>query len=67
MDRSLVIKEIDELQQEYCSQCFLKKHFREEFSKTYAHQFCIKNCTVGDAIQQRGNLLLQKEKRRVKP
>lgn len=59
MNRSEVIKEIDHLLKEYCDDCLLKVHFRKEYSKTYAHNFCIKQCTVGEIIQRKGSLLIQ--------
>ncbi|RST72945.1 zinc-finger domain-containing protein [Siminovitchia acidinfaciens] len=59
MNRSKVMKEINHLLKEYCEDCFLKKHFRKEYSKTYAHHFCIKQCTVGESLQRKGNLLIK--------
>ncbi|GIN21105.1 MAG TPA: zinc-finger domain-containing protein [Bacillus bacterium] len=59
MNRSKVMKEINDLLEKYCEDCFLKKHFRKEFSKSYAHHFCIKQCTVGDILQKKGELLIK--------
>ncbi|RWR10390.1 zinc-finger domain-containing protein [Siminovitchia fortis] len=58
MNRSEVMKEINGLLKEYCEECFLKKHFRKEYSKTHAHHFCIKQCTVGESLRKKGDLLL---------
>ncbi|MBD8004878.1 zinc-finger domain-containing protein [Bacillus norwichensis] len=60
MNRTDVMNEINDLLKTYCEDCFLKKHFRKEYSKTFAHHFCIKKCTVGESIQRKGNLLLKK-------
>ncbi len=57
MNRIEVIKEIDHLLQHFCEGCFLKTHFRNEYSKTYAHQFCLTKCTVGENIQKMGKQL----------
>ncbi|MEH7689888.1 zinc-finger domain-containing protein, partial [Bacillus velezensis] len=46
MDKKSIYKELTELQDEYCKDCFVKKHFRKEFGKNHAHSFCINQCTV---------------------
>ena len=38
--------------------CFLHRHFKKFYSKTYAHQFCIHHCTIGAKIQEQGKKLL---------
>ncbi|MDQ0162799.1 hypothetical protein J2S06_001876 [Bacillus alveayuensis] len=58
MDKKQVIEQITELMDTYCIDCFLKKHFRKEFGKTYAHSFCINQCTVGQKIKEFGSQLL---------
>ncbi|MCL6796535.1 zinc-finger domain-containing protein [Bacillus altitudinis] len=60
MDKKTAVKELTDLQDTYCSDCLIKKHFRKEFGKTYAHSFCIQQCTVGEKIKQYGNELLKK-------
>ncbi|MFS0645844.1 zinc-finger domain-containing protein [Siminovitchia sp. 179-K 8D1 HS] len=62
MSRTNVLKEIEEILQHYCTDCFLKKHFRKMYSKTYAHQFCINQCTVGSTLKEKGKELLNTEK-----
>jgi hypothetical protein len=59
MSRIDVMKEIDQILEYYCHDCFLKKHFRKSYSKTYAHQFCIKQCTVGNSLKEKGRQLLK--------
>ncbi|AVQ36197.1 zinc-finger domain-containing protein [Staphylococcus kloosii] len=41
----------------YCHQCMLKAHNRKEHGKTYAHHFCINECSIGIQIKQIGNNL----------
>ncbi|MCC9087516.1 zinc-finger domain-containing protein [Bacillus sp. A015] len=60
MDKKTAVKELTDLQDTYCSDCFIKKHFRKEFGKKYAHSFCIQQCTVGEKIKEYGNALLKK-------
>nr|WP_283938902.1 zinc-finger domain-containing protein [Bacillus altitudinis] len=60
VDKKTAVKELTDLQDTYCSDCLIKKHFRKEFGKTYAHSFCIQQCTVGEKIKQYGNELLKK-------
>lgn len=67
MSRTNVLKEIDEILQYYCSDCFLKKHFRKAYSKTYAHQFCINQCTVGSSLKEKGKELLKMEETDLNP
>jgi hypothetical protein len=61
MERSIIMKEIDELITQYCDGCFLRAHFRKEYNQTFAHQFCIKQCTVGENLQEKGKDLLNKK------
>ncbi|MBM7716419.1 zinc-finger domain-containing protein [Siminovitchia sp. FSL H7-0308] len=67
MNRTHVIKEIDEILQQYCNDCFLKKHFRKAYSKTYAHQFCINQCTVGSSLREKGKELVNTEEAGLDP
>ncbi len=57
MERTKIFEEVDELISTYCEGCFIKAHFRKEKGKAYAHQFCIKKCTVGDKLKELGHLL----------
>ena len=58
MNRSEIIKEIDETITLYCNDCFLRSYYRKAYSKTYAHQFCILQCTVGETLREKGAKLL---------
>ncbi len=57
MDRKQVISEVDKILESYCKDCLLKAHFRKEHGKTYAHRFCIEQCTVGQQIKKIGQYL----------
>ncbi|MBO8177416.1 zinc-finger domain-containing protein [Aeribacillus pallidus] len=57
MKRKEVIAQVDELLTMYCDGCWLKAHFRKEFGKTFAHKFCIQQCTVGEKIKKIGRKL----------
>ncbi|MBS4199446.1 zinc-finger domain-containing protein [Bacillus sp. FJAT-49732] len=62
MKRTKVFKEIDELITSYCDGCFLHLHFKKEFSKSYAHKFCIGECTIGQKLQEKGKTLINDQK-----
>jgi len=57
MKKKQVLEKITELMDTYCVDCLLKKHFRKEYGKTYAHSFCINQCTVGEQIKKIGQKL----------
>lgn len=57
MNKRQVIKEVHGLVQEYCEDCLLYKHLRETHSRNVAQQFCIKECSVGEKLQEYGNQL----------
>ncbi|WP_243385893.1 zinc-finger domain-containing protein [Bacillus kexueae] len=57
MNKKEVYEQITELMDEYCTECLLKQHFRKEYGKTYAHSFCINQCTVGQQIKKIGEKL----------
>ncbi|KPL59836.1 zinc-finger domain-containing protein [Rossellomorea vietnamensis] len=57
MNRKEVVDKVDELIDTYCKDCFLKAHFRKEYGKTYAHRFCIGQCTIGEQIRHYGKCL----------
>lgn len=52
-----VLKQVDTLLNTYCNGCFLHKQFVQEQGRTYAHRFCINQCTVGDSLKQMGAFL----------
>ena len=58
----MIFKELTELQDEYCKECFIKKQFRKEYGKTYAHAFCIKNVRLVKSLHQYGECLNQSQK-----
>ncbi|APH04675.1 zinc-finger domain-containing protein [Bacillus weihaiensis] len=57
MNKKETIQKISVLIETYCEDCLLKKHFREEKGKRYAHSFCINQCTIGEKIKQIGEKL----------
>ncbi|WP_018660253.1 zinc-finger domain-containing protein [Heyndrickxia acidiproducens] len=57
MERKQLIQEVDEILNTYCKGCLLKAHFRKEYGKKYAHQFCIRQCTVGEQLKKYGEKL----------
>lgn len=57
MEKKQVLEKITELMDTYCVDCLLKKHFRKEYGKTFAHSFCINQCTVGEKIKKIGEKL----------
>ena len=59
MEHVTIVDEIDELLQDYCEDCLVKKQMRKERGKTGAHKFCIESCTVGEQIQFLGQELLK--------
>ncbi|WP_020008309.1 zinc-finger domain-containing protein [Salinicoccus albus] len=52
-----VLDKINNLEEKYCRDCILKKLNREKGSRTAAHNFCIKECSVGISIRTHGNNL----------
>lgn len=57
MRKKQTLQELSEILDTYCVDCLLKKHFREEYGKRYAHSFCINQCTVGQKIKEVGTKL----------
>lgn len=57
MKKKEIYKEITELNDTYCQDCFVKKHFRKEYGKAVAHSFCITKCTVGEKLKDYGRML----------
>ncbi|CAD2075528.1 zinc-finger domain-containing protein [Phocicoccus pinnipedialis] len=52
-----VLKKITTLETRFCKNCPLKEFNRDKYSKTYAHHFCINECSVGITIKSHGNNL----------
>ncbi|MBL5767054.1 zinc-finger domain-containing protein [Heyndrickxia sporothermodurans] len=63
MERSKLLLEINELLSTYCGDCLVKAALRKEYHKTYAHQFCIQKCTVGEQLKELGKQLTYAHKR----
>ena len=57
LNKSTVIREIDEMLETYCDGFFLKRELKSNGGKTKAHRFCISRCTVGEHLQFLGNEL----------
>ncbi|MFJ8064841.1 zinc-finger domain-containing protein [Psychrobacillus sp. NPDC096426] len=57
MKNTQIINEIDHILQTYCDGCFVRTQLRKEKGKAKAHQFCIRGCTVGEEIKQKGEKL----------
>ena len=57
LNKSTVIREIDEMLETYCDGCFLKRELKSNGGKTKAHRFCISLCTVGEHLQFLGKEL----------
>ncbi|MBA4536152.1 zinc-finger domain-containing protein [Bacillus aquiflavi] len=38
----------------YCNHCFLSKHDKKEFGRSYAHRFCMIKCTVSSKLKHTG-------------
>ncbi|MFC5559210.1 zinc-finger domain-containing protein [Ureibacillus thermophilus] len=59
MNKSAVIKDIDELIDTYCIDCPIKRDLRQTRGKAGAHRFCIEQCSIGEQLQFLGNELLK--------
>ncbi|WP_078546242.1 zinc-finger domain-containing protein [Litchfieldia alkalitelluris] len=57
MDKKQILAEVGELLDTYCQECFVREHHRKEYSKSYAQEFCIKKCTVGELLREYGKKL----------
>lgn len=57
MERKQIIKEVGEILDTYCEDCFLKRHHRYTHSKSYALNFCLNQCTVGEKLKSYGRKL----------
>ena len=59
MNRKKIYDELEEMLS-VCEGCFLQKHFRRKKGRTFAHQFCLSECTVGEKLKQLGQELTKK-------
>lgn len=59
LNRMSVVKEIDELVDQYCEGCLVRTQLSKERGKTGAHRFCINGCSIGEQLQFLGNELLK--------
>ncbi|MDQ0155143.1 zinc-finger domain-containing protein [Robertmurraya andreesenii] len=57
MNRKEILQEVEELLSGYCNGCFLYKYHKLERGRTYAHRFCISECTIGEKIRDFGHRL----------
>jgi len=60
LNRKAVLSKVDELLETFCKDCFLRRHLRNTYGKTYAQRFCIHQCSVGEELQMYGKMLLNK-------
>ncbi|MCM3236751.1 zinc-finger domain-containing protein [Heyndrickxia oleronia] len=58
MNRRTILEDMNTIITTYCEGCFVKSALRKEYNKGYAHQFCIRECTVGEQIKKYGEALL---------
>lgn len=58
LNKKQTLSEISEIVDTYCVDCLLKKHFRNDYGKRYAHSFCINKCTVGEKLKKMGEKLI---------
>ncbi|MFJ7636946.1 zinc-finger domain-containing protein [Peribacillus sp. NPDC097264] len=58
MNRKKIYEEVEEVIVSYCQDCFLQKQFRKDKGRSYAHKFCISQCTVGEKLRELGNKLV---------
>jgi len=56
MNRKKIYEEVEEMLS-FCDGCFVQKHFRKEKGRTFAHQFCLSQCTVGEKLKKLGQEL----------
>ncbi|USK58562.1 zinc-finger domain-containing protein [Peribacillus asahii] len=56
MNRKKIYEEVEEMLS-FCEGCFVQKHFRKENGRTFAHQFCLSQCTVGEKLKKLGQEL----------
>ncbi|GEK33033.1 zinc-finger domain-containing protein [Kurthia sibirica] len=59
LDFTTIVQDIDDLTEQFCEGCFVKKQLRKDQGKANAHRFCIETCTVGEQLQFLGQELLK--------
>lgn len=59
MNRKEIYQKTEQLMDTFCDNCFLYKYHRAEKNRSYAHRFCITECTVGVKIKIYGKKLLK--------
>lgn len=57
MKKAAIISDIDEVLDQYCEGCLVKKSLTQDRGKAEAHKFCIQQCTVGDQLRFLGSEL----------
>lgn len=55
LDRTQMMREIDDVMDRYCEDCLVKKALMKERGKAGAHRFCIETCTIGEQLRFLGN------------
>jgi hypothetical protein len=65
LNKVAIMKDMNELQDMYCSDCLVIRDLRQTRGKTKAHQFCIENCTVGEQLQFLGEELMKFSERKI--
>ncbi|PKG24065.1 zinc-finger domain-containing protein [Niallia nealsonii] len=58
MERKKWMQEVEILMNDFCKDCFLYGHHKNEKGKRYAHRFCISQCTVGEKIKAYGEKMM---------
>ncbi|MEH6942590.1 zinc-finger domain-containing protein [Bacillus sp. JJ722] len=56
-ERQLLLQQIEETLTLYCNGCFLHSHHKKDFGRTYAHQYCLSSCTIGEELKSFGEKL----------
>lgn len=57
LERKLLLQQVEQTLDTYCSGCFLYHTHKKEFSRAYAHQFCLSSCTIGEQLRVIGEKL----------
>lgn len=58
-ERLMILGQLDQTLQTYCSGCFLYTQNKKDSGRSYAHQFCLSSCTVGAHLRIYGDKLNQ--------
>ena len=59
MNKTDVMKDIDELMDMYCADCLVIQDLRKQRGKHGAHRFCIESCSVGEQLQFLGKEIMK--------